>query len=133
MPWLEKIVAEEPTLPLPPRAGYPVAALLVGVALGGRIALGPALVGVPFITLFPAVLISAVLGGLGPGLFAAGLSALAVAFGMRAANWAPADWEQTSAVAYTLFIANSALFCLTVHGFYTAVARLRQARLREGE
>ena len=133
MPWLEKIVAEEPTLPLPPRAGYPLAALLVGVALGGRIALGPALVGVPFITLFPAVLISAVLGGFGPGLVATGLGALAVAFGMRQANWGPGDWEQTSAVAYTLFIANSALFCLIVHGFYTAVARLRQARLRERE
>ena len=49
---------------------YAASCALIGVAIGTRLLLGGALEGVPFITIFPAVIIATFLGGLGPGLLA---------------------------------------------------------------
>jgi hypothetical protein len=43
---------------------------IAGIAIGVRLLLGDALIGVPFITVFPAVVIATFLGGLGPGVLA---------------------------------------------------------------
>ncbi|HYD14089.1 MAG TPA: response regulator [Allosphingosinicella sp.] len=56
--------------------GYPLAILFSLAALGLRIQLGDTLSGFPFLTFFVAVILSAFLGGAGPGLTAAILSAL---------------------------------------------------------
>jgi K+-sensing histidine kinase KdpD len=66
----------EITEPLRQRAwaGYLIAALLCLAALLLRFALGTSLVGFPFLTFYPAVLVAALAGGRGPGLFAALLS-----------------------------------------------------------
>jgi two-component system, sensor histidine kinase PdtaS len=53
-----------------PLLPYAVSCGLVGIAIGMRLLLGEALTGVPFITIFPAVVIATFLGGLGPGLLA---------------------------------------------------------------
>ncbi|MEO6422521.1 MAG: histidine kinase [Candidatus Nitrotoga sp.] len=50
--------------------GYLIASGLVVVALLGRLAIAPAESGMPFLTFFPAVILAAILGGAGPGLFA---------------------------------------------------------------
>jgi signal transduction histidine kinase/CheY-like chemotaxis protein len=60
--------------------GYGLALALPLLALGLRFALGNALVGFPFLTFFPAVLVAAVLGGIGPGLAATLASALLAHF-----------------------------------------------------
>lgn len=54
---------------IPPLA-YAVSCALIAVAVGVRLLLGEALEGVPFITIFPAVIIATFLGGLGPGVLA---------------------------------------------------------------
>ena len=59
---IERIIAREPALPLRPYPAYPAAALMIGAAYAVRVALGPMLVGVPFITFFPAVFGAAVSG-----------------------------------------------------------------------
>ncbi len=133
MPWVERIVARQPKLPLPIWMGYPGAVLIVAVAFGIRIALGSSLVGVPFITFFPAVIIAAVLGGLGPGSLAAALSVLVVASGIVPALGDGLGWEWTSVVAYGSFGSASLIFCAVVHGFYTALDRLSEARQQESE
>ena len=133
MPWLERIIAREPALPLRPYQAYPAAALMIGAAYAVRVALGPALVGVPFITFFPAVFGAAVLGGLAPGILATALALFLVWLAPLQVLGDGLDWEQTSGFALTLFAAVSLLFCLTVHGFYCAVERLRETRRREGE
>jgi signal transduction histidine kinase/ActR/RegA family two-component response regulator len=56
--------------------GYPLAVALSLAALGLRLQLGPTLSGFPFLTFFVAVVLSAFLGGTGPGIVAAILSAL---------------------------------------------------------
>ena len=133
MPWLERIIAREPALPLRPYQAYPATALMIGAAYAVRVALGPALVGVPFITFFPAVFGAAVLGGLAPGILATALALFLVWLAPLQVLGDGLDWEQTSGFALTLFAAVSLLFCLTVHGFYCAVERLRETRRREGE
>jgi signal transduction histidine kinase len=66
----------EMTEPLRRRAwlGYLIAAALCGASLGLRLALGDRLTGFPFLTFYPVVLVAALVGGRGPGLFAALLS-----------------------------------------------------------
>ncbi len=52
------------------KVGYAIALGLVLAALWGRFAIAPTEAGLPFLTFFPAVTLAAVLGGIGPGLFA---------------------------------------------------------------
>lgn len=59
-----------------PIAGYALAIALSTGALFLRFAIGDVLVGFPFVTFFPAVVISVLLGGLGPGLVSAVLCGL---------------------------------------------------------
>jgi len=56
--------------------GYAVAILTSALALWVRMQLGPNFEGFPYLTFFPAVLFTALVGGLGPGLIAAILSGL---------------------------------------------------------
>ncbi|MGP9820695.1 sensor histidine kinase [Salinarimonas sp. NSM] len=60
-----------------PAIGYAVATLGFLAALGVRIAIGDALVGYPYVTFFPVVVVATFLGGVRPGIFAAVLSGLA--------------------------------------------------------
>ena len=133
MPWVERIVARQPRLPVPAWVGYPAAALVIAVAFGIRAALGSSLLGVPFITFFPAVIIAAVLGGLGAGILATALSALVIASGWLPTLGNGLSWQRTSLIAYASFGSASLMFCAVVHGFYTALDRLREARHRESE
>jgi signal transduction histidine kinase/CheY-like chemotaxis protein len=57
-----------------PLVGYGSAILLSLAALAIRLALGERLTGFPFLTFYPAVLATALIGGRGPGLLAATLS-----------------------------------------------------------
>jgi signal transduction histidine kinase len=98
-----------------------------------RFALGESLVGVPFLTFFPAVVLAAYLGGLGPGLVAAVLSLLAASFLLIPPYWSLAVGSGSDTLAVGLFLLISVLFCFIIHGFHVAVARLREARRRERE
>ncbi|GGK42785.1 sensor histidine kinase [Salinarimonas ramus] len=60
-----------------PRLGYGVALAGFLVALALRLAVGGALVGYPYITFFPVVVVTTFLGGVRPGLFAATICGLA--------------------------------------------------------
>jgi two-component sensor histidine kinase len=63
-----------------PLLPYAVSAAAVAAAIGLRLVLGHELVGVPFITIFPAVVIATLLGGLGPGVLAMVLGGLGAWF-----------------------------------------------------
>jgi PAS domain S-box-containing protein len=66
-----------PLIPLHPVVRYGVAIALIAVAAALRVALNPVWgIGLPYITFYPAVMLVAWLGGLGPGLVATALSAL---------------------------------------------------------
>jgi len=68
-----RIVAAILKLRKRPGLGYAVAVLSSLLALWVRISLAGIFEGYPFLTFFLAVLMSALIGGLGPGLFAGGL------------------------------------------------------------
>jgi signal transduction histidine kinase/ActR/RegA family two-component response regulator len=133
MPWLERSVTRAPRLPIPAWAGYPAGMVAVAVAFGIRVVVGSSLVGVPYITFFPAVILTAVLGGLGPGILATALSVLVVASGVLPTLGNGFGWQWTSILAFGSFGSASLMFCAVVHGFYTALDRLHEARLRESD
>jgi K+-sensing histidine kinase KdpD len=76
MPWLERIVAEEPKVHPASAAAYLIATLVATATLL-RLLLGDALVGVPFLTFFLAIVVAAYIGGLGPEVLDTALSAIA--------------------------------------------------------
>jgi hypothetical protein len=59
-----------------PLLPYGISAAAIGIAIGIRLFLGEGLLGVPFITIFPAVIVTTLLGGLGPGVLAMVLGGL---------------------------------------------------------
>src|SRR6266498_2418111 len=53
-----------------PRVGYAVVLASVALSIAARWAIGDLLIAVPFITFYPSVIISALIGGAGPGVAA---------------------------------------------------------------
>src|SRR5262245_64905286 len=60
--------------------GYALAFVSVGVATALRLGVDPWVVGVPFVTFWPALIITALISGVGAGLFCVVLSAAAAVF-----------------------------------------------------
>jgi PAS domain S-box-containing protein len=92
---------------------YALAFTSAGVATVLRLAVDPYVEGVPFITFWPAVIITALISGLGAGLFCVALSAAASDFFVLEPRWSfyvqnPAD------VADLLLFALLACFCVTI-------------------
>jgi signal transduction histidine kinase len=133
MPWLERIVGSEPKRRLGSPRAYIQAAVFVVVAGGTRIVLGDRLIGVPFLTFFPAVFAAAYLGGLGPGLLAVALATFFAWFALLPPYNSLEIPSVSDALALILFGCISVAFCVIIYGFHTAVSRLRDARQRERE
>jgi PAS domain S-box-containing protein len=77
---LRSLYIDVPTLRPGTVGAYALALVAVGVATALRIALDPYLVGVQFITFFPAIVITTVISGFGAGFFSAVLSTVAADF-----------------------------------------------------
>jgi PAS domain S-box-containing protein len=112
--------------------GYVIALGLVVCAAVIRGALGFAPGAFPYLTFFPAIFLSAMIGGLGPGLFAAALS------GTAAWLFLPLDRASalpgSAAALPVIFYALVSLFiCVIIAGFQTATDRLRTERQRVSE
>ncbi|GEM_PF-3619632 len=105
---------------LSPIARYVVAVALVGIALEVRLLIAPPEGGVPFLTFFPAAAISAIIGGLGPGLVACVLGA------------ALAVWQfiplvdTTSWLSMLIFMVDGVIVC-------TAIEAMRRYYRRNAE
>lgn len=75
--WLIKLrttILPRQSIPITPRLAIGVAIIMVAVAFGMRELIGPAELGLQFVTFFPAVALTAVYGGFWPGMLATGLS-----------------------------------------------------------
>jgi PAS domain S-box-containing protein len=104
--------------------GYALAIVSVGFATALRLAIDPYVEGVPFITLWPAVIITALISGFGAGLFSVVLSAAAADFFVLSPRWSFRVESSADAVDLLLF-ALLAAFCVTI------VSRMRLAIERE--
>jgi K+-sensing histidine kinase KdpD len=97
------------------------------IALQIRFATGSALIGSPFLTFFPAVLIAAFLGGWVPGVIAALLSAVLTAYFLIDPLDSFSINGTSGWIAQDFFLAVSATIIGLVHSLNAATARLAAA------
>src|SRR5690349_20674253 len=114
MPWLDHL-SENPGSRHP--AYYAIAIGLVSASILARLVLGDRLLGVPFLTFFPAILLSAYFGGLGPGLLAISLSTIAAWIVLIPPYWSVVAPNASDTLAIALFVFVSVAICLVVFGF----------------
>jgi PAS domain S-box-containing protein len=95
------------------RGGYALAFVSVGPATLLRLAVDPFIIGGLFVTFWPAVIITALISGLGPGLFCVALSAAAAVFFVLAPHL---DFyvENRADVADLLLFVSLACFCVII-------------------
>jgi signal transduction histidine kinase len=130
VPWLDRIVAEEPRVKAGSPGAYAIAILLVAVSLAGRLVVGDWLVGYRYITFWPAVVFAALIGGTGPGLLAAalgGAGAWAVLAPYRSAGHSAAG-DVAELIIYLVF---SATNCMIIQAMRMAVSRLGAERAKQ--
>ena len=128
-----------PPYSLKPLLGYGAAAIGVAAAYGLRLLLSFA-VGFglpPFIIFYPAVMIVAVLAGMGPGLLATTLAALVTALWVLPMEGHPARAAAADALGLTLFVGMGGFVSAVAFYFHRsrqrAAAYQRELSLRESE
>jgi two-component system, chemotaxis family, CheB/CheR fusion protein len=104
--------------------GYGLAFLSVGVATLLRLAVDPFVIGVPFVTFWPAVIITALISGFGAGLFCVALSAAAAAFFVLSPH-------QAFYIQYRADVADLLLFVSLACFSVIVIAEMRDAIERE--
>ena len=104
--------------------GYGLAFLSVGVATLLRLAVDPFVIGVPFVTFWPAVIITALISGFGAGLFCVALSAAAAAFFVLSPH-------QAFYIEYRADVADLLLFVSLACFSVIVIAEMRDAIERE--
>jgi len=115
---------------------YALTLAIVAAATALRVALDPVWgAGLPYITFYPAVMLAAWLGGLGPGLVATALSAVIADYLWIPPPFSFAISSRPDALGLAVFLAMGALISLLNEGWYRstraasgAVARLDAAR-----
>jgi signal transduction histidine kinase len=113
-----------------PLLAYPLAALAVGLGLGVRFALERVFppTGFPFLTFFPAVLLSALFCGLGPALLAAALSTLAAVYFFMAPVRSLSLNTGSDWLVVGFFVAVLLVDCVVIEAMLRALARVRSER-----
>jgi PAS domain S-box-containing protein len=105
--------------------GYALALVSVGIATVLRLAIDPFVVGVPFVTFWPAVIITALISGVGAGLFCVVLSAAAGNFFVLRPHLVFFHIENRADVSDLLLFLVLACFCVIV------ITEMRNAIERE--
>jgi two-component sensor histidine kinase len=105
---------------------YSLAFLFAGVATALRIAIDPYVVGVPFITFFPAVIITTLISGFGAGLLSVVLTAVAASFFLLPPRWSL--WVETPAdvADLILFILEALFYVILITGLRLTIERYRE-------
>ena len=111
-------------------SNYLLALVASGIALAARFALEPVLppAGFPFLTFFPAVILVALFGGLGPGLLASALSIAAADYFFIPMVGSLGLHTAADAIALGFFSAVLVVICVVVHAMQVALDRARQGR-----
>jgi PAS domain S-box-containing protein len=131
--WFEHLASAEGIRRRGPLIGYLIALGLVVCAAVMRGALGFAPGAFPYLTFFPAIILSAMLGGLGPGLFAAALSGVAAWLLLLPIDGPFALPGSANAVPLIFYALVSFFICLIIGGFQSATERLRAEQRRASE
>jgi PAS domain S-box-containing protein len=113
---------------------YGVAFAAVAVAMLVRLSLFPVLgERAPFILLFPAVVVGAWFGGLGPGLFSVGLSALAAWYFLFLPHYSFALFDTTAVIQLGVFAIVNLFIVLLAEDLHRTQRRAAASEARERE
>jgi signal transduction histidine kinase len=103
---------------------YFVAVLIVGVASASRAAfLGGLGRGIPYLTFYPAVMVSAIYGGLPAGLLATGFSGLLSYYWIQHGSMSFPEW-----LAMAVFLLSSTMISVVAEAMRRAQTRAKQAQ-----
>ncbi len=105
---------------------YAFGFLCAGLAAALRIAIDPYVVGVQYITFFPAVIIATLIGGSGAGLFCVTLSAAAASFFILPPRWSFYIEHPGEVLALLLFILAALSNVILVAGIRFVVERYQE-------
>jgi len=105
---------------------YALAFVSAGVAVALRLAIDPYVVGVPYVTFFPAVIITALVSGLGAGLFCLVLSVGAVAFFMLPPRFSFHIENLHDVLITLLFVLVTFSIVVLIAGMRFAIERCRE-------
>jgi two-component sensor histidine kinase len=111
-------------------AAYLIALILTAVAIGARIALAPVLPGFVFVTLYPAVLISAAIGGLWAGVMSATIGGVAAWYLFAPSVPAIANPTPTPWAGIVAFAATSILISVIMRFLRATIRQLEAQRTR---
>ena len=105
---------------------YAFASVLVGVATALRLALDPYIVGVQYVTFFPAVIVTTLIGGLGAGLFSLVLSVGAAAFFVASPRLSFYIQNLSDLLTTLLFVLLTFCNVILIAGMRFAIERYRE-------
>jgi two-component sensor histidine kinase len=105
---------------------YAFAFVAVGVATALRLAIDPYIVGVQYVTFFPAVIITTLIGGLGAGLFSLVLSVGAAAFFVASPRFSFRIENLSDLLTTLLFVLITFSNVILIAGMRFAVERYRE-------
>jgi two-component sensor histidine kinase len=105
---------------------YGLAFLSAGVATALRIAIDPYVAGVPFITFFPAVIITTLISGFGAGLLCAVLGAVAASFFLLPPRWSLWVESPADVADLILFILEALFYVILITGLRLTIERYRE-------
>jgi len=105
---------------------YALAFVSAGVAVALRLAIDPYVVGVPYVTFFPAVIITALVSGLGAGLLCLVLSVGAVAFFMLPPRFSFHIENLHDVLITLLFVLVTFSIVVIIAGMRFAIERYRE-------
>jgi two-component sensor histidine kinase len=105
---------------------YGLAFLCAGVATALRIAIDPYVVGVPFITFFPAVIITTLISGFRAGVLSVVLSAVAASFLLLPPRWSLWVESPADVADLILFILEALFYVILITGLRLTIERYRE-------
>jgi K+-sensing histidine kinase KdpD len=105
---------------------YAFAFVSTGVAAVLRVAIDPYVVGVPFITFFPAVIITTLISGFGAGLFCVVLSTAAALFFLLPPRLSFYIANRADVMDLLLFIIEAFFYVILIVGLRFTIGRYRE-------
>lgn len=104
---------------------YAFALLCAATAMTVGLAIDPYVVGVPFVTFSPAVIITALISGFGAGLFCVALSAASASFLLLPPRWSLSIGSSADVLELLVFIVEALFYVILITGMRLSLERYR--------
>ena len=105
---------------------YAFAFLSAAIALALGVAIDPYVVGVPFVTFTPAVIITALISGFGAGVFCAALGAVSALFFLLPPRWSFYVESSADVVEILVFIFEAFFYVILITGIRLSLEQYRE-------